>query len=108
MCSTCLDGLTFCVVFGGWLASRIGAERVLLTSMLVWSAIMIIIPFSLALGGISLLFSLRLMLGAFEGMLFPSVHALIAKFVPLEQKARLYTHTHRDTLTHKKKCLSFS
>jgi MFS family permease len=76
-------------ILGGCLATRYGAKPVLLTAAALWStADMLTVPAAeLGLGPLVLA---RVFMGFGEGLVFPSVHALIALWAPLDEKAFMY------------------
>jgi MFS family permease len=80
----------FCTqILGGCLATRFGGKPVLMGAALLWStADFLTVPADqLGLGALVLT---RVCMGFGEGFVFPSVHALIAKWAPLKEKAFLY------------------
>jgi ACS family sodium-dependent inorganic phosphate cotransporter len=72
---------------GGWMADRFGGRRVLAAGVGVWSLATFATPYA---AGISFaaLFAVRVMLGLGEGVNFPTVHSLTARWMLPEERAR--------------------
>ncbi|KAI3956721.1 hypothetical protein MKW92_050946 [Papaver armeniacum] len=72
--STFYYGYACSQVPGGWAAQRIGGRRVLLFSFILWS----LTCFMLA----------RLLVGVAQGFIFPSIHTVLAQWVPPHERSR--------------------
>ncbi|CEM09879.1 unnamed protein product [Vitrella brassicaformis CCMP3155] len=69
-------------LLGGWLADAMGGQMVLLAGIIVWSAATALTPLSVKIGGLPLIFLVRLVVGASQGVAFPAINAMIGKYVP--------------------------
>ena len=91
-------------LLGGWLADAMGGQMVLLAGIIVWSAATALTPSSVGgtqterewpplqftlsrhgqvyMGGLPLIFLVRLVVGASQGVAFPAINAMIGKYVP--------------------------
>jgi ACS family sodium-dependent inorganic phosphate cotransporter len=71
---------------GGWLADRFGAKVVLAVGVLWWSLFTLLTP--LATGSLGLLFLVRASMGLGEGLNFPAIHSLTARWIPSQERSR--------------------
>ncbi|HKS54428.1 MAG TPA: MFS transporter [Steroidobacteraceae bacterium] len=71
--------------FMGWLADRIGAERVLVTGFCVWSIATVLTGLAT---GFVMLFVFRLLMGTGESVAYPSAAKLLATHVETKHRAR--------------------
>jgi MFS family permease len=69
----------------GWLANRIGAERVLVTGFCVWSIATVLTGLAT---GFAMLFAFRLLMGTGESVAYPSAAKLLATHVEPRHRAR--------------------
>ncbi|XP_045447866.1 putative inorganic phosphate cotransporter [Melitaea cinxia] len=76
---------------GGELAARFGGMVLVTICIGVNSAIQMLIPVAAYYGGWPIVCLCRVVQGLLQGFLFPSVHSLIGKWAPLEEKSRLGT-----------------
>ncbi|KAM3956522.1 putative inorganic phosphate cotransporter [Aphomia sociella] len=76
---------------GGELAAKFGGKVLLLQCMGINSAVSLILPIGAHYGGWQLVCACRVLQGLSQGFLFPSIHNLIGKWVPLEEKSSLGT-----------------
>ena len=74
-------------ILGGYLADRFGGKVILAIGVIWWSAFTIFTPPAAALG-IAVLIAARVLMGMGEGVTFPSIYALYAKWVPVAERAR--------------------
>jgi ACS family sodium-dependent inorganic phosphate cotransporter len=74
-------------ILGGWLSDRLGGKAVLGVGVLFWSIFTILTPPG-AMGGLVLLFLVRVAMGVGEGVSFPAVYSLIARWVPQQERSR--------------------
>jgi ACS family sodium-dependent inorganic phosphate cotransporter len=72
---------------GGWLADRFGGKRVLGFGVAVWSVATFITP-GAARTSFTMLFAVRILLGLGEGVNFPAIHSLTARWMPPCERAR--------------------
>jgi len=72
---------------GGWLADRFGGKRVLASGVAVWSAATFITPGAARIS-FTALFAVRILLGLGEGVNFPAIHSLTARWMPPRERAR--------------------
>ncbi|XP_053609346.1 putative inorganic phosphate cotransporter isoform X3 [Plodia interpunctella] len=76
---------------GGELASRFGSKILLVLSIGINSAASLLLPVAAHYGGWQLVCACRVIQGLSQGFVYPSMHCLIGKWVPLEEKSRLGT-----------------
>jgi MFS family permease len=69
----------------GWLADRIGAERVLVSGFCVWSIATVLTGLAT---GFAMLFAFRLLMGTGESVAYPSAAKLLATHVEPRHRAR--------------------
>ncbi|RVE41551.1 hypothetical protein evm_013799 [Chilo suppressalis] len=74
---------------GGELANRVGGKLLLASSIAINSILLMAIPTCAYYGGWQLVVVCRVLQGLFQGVTFPSVHNLLGKWVPVEEKSRL-------------------
>ena len=74
-------------VLGGWLADRYGGKIVLGLGVLWWSIFTLLTPPAAAVS-LTVLFIARVGMGLGEGVAFPAVHNLYARWVPVHERAR--------------------
>ena len=74
-------------ILGGWLADRFGGKIVLGVGVILWSVFTLLTP-PAAMGGLVLLFLVRMAMGMGEGVSFPAVYSLFARWVPLQERSR--------------------
>jgi len=72
---------------GGWMADRFGGKRVLGAGVAAWSLATLVTPPAAAIS-FGTLFAARVMLGLGEGVNFPSIHSLTARWMPPHERAR--------------------
>ncbi|KAJ8731672.1 hypothetical protein PYW07_004836 [Mythimna separata] len=75
----------------GEIAARFGGMILITICIAVNSAITLLIPLGAYYGGWQLLCACRVLQGLSQGCLYPTMHNLIGKWVPVEEKARLGT-----------------
>ncbi|KAH7279581.1 hypothetical protein KP509_37G025200 [Ceratopteris richardii] len=81
---------------GGWAAQRIGPRPVLLVSFLIWSLVCGLTPTADANSSSwapYLLATARFTIGVAQGLVFPSIHTLLAQWVPPHQRSRAVSLT---------------
>lgn len=74
-------------IAGGKLADRFGGKVVLGIGVLMWSLFTILTPISASFG-IAILILNRILMGMGEAVTFPSIYALLARWVPDSERAR--------------------
>lgn len=84
--STFYYGYACSQVPGGWAAQRIGGRRVLLLSFVLWSLTCALVP--LDPNRVTLLVIARLLVGVAQGFIFPSIHTVLAQWVPPHERSR--------------------
>jgi MFS transporter, ACS family, solute carrier family 17 (sodium-dependent inorganic phosphate cotransporter), other len=72
---------------GGWIADRFGGKRVLGFGVACWSVATFLTPIGAA-ASLPLLLGVRVLLGAGEGVNFPAIHSLAARWAPAGERAR--------------------
>ncbi|KAL0892421.1 hypothetical protein ABMA27_015534 [Loxostege sticticalis] len=75
---------------GGWLASKIGGNRVFAIGIGATSLLTLLTP-PLAYTSTGLLIAVRVVEGLFEGVTYPCIHAVWSRWAPSEERARLAT-----------------
>ncbi|XP_050679814.1 vesicular glutamate transporter 1 isoform X2 [Leptidea sinapis] len=75
---------------GGWLAAKIGGNRMFAIGVGATSLFTLFTP-PLAHTSTSLLIAVRVIEGLFEGVTYPCIHAVWAQWAPSEERARLAT-----------------
>lgn len=71
---------------GGWAAQRFGGRRVLLWSFVLWSVTSALTPTNA--GDVTGLIAARLLVGVAQGFIFPSIHTVLAQWVPPHERSR--------------------
>lgn len=84
--STFYYGYACSQVPGGWAAQKIGGRRVLLLSFVLWSLTCAFVP--LDPNRVSVLVIARLLVGVAQGFIFPSIHTILAQWVPPHERSR--------------------
>lgn len=84
--STFYYGYVLSQVPGGWAAQRIGGRRVLLLSFVLWSLTCALVP--LDPNRVGILVIARLLIGVAQGFIFPSIHTVLAQWVPPHERSR--------------------
>ncbi|EFA03048.1 vesicular glutamate transporter 2.2 [Tribolium castaneum] len=77
-------------LFGGWLSARIGGKRVFGGGIAITAALTLITPW-LAKVNVYLLLAVRIIEGIFEGVTYPCIHAVWARWAPPLERTRLAT-----------------
>ncbi|KAJ8316412.1 hypothetical protein KUTeg_006426 [Tegillarca granosa] len=75
---------------GGYLANRIGGKYLFGGGILVTAVLTLITPLC-ARWNVYLLVALRILEGLFEGVTYPSIHAIWSKWAPPQEKTKLAT-----------------
>ncbi|CAL0303470.1 unnamed protein product [Lupinus luteus] len=84
--STFYYGYACSQVPGGYVAQKIGGRKVLLLSFLLWSFTCALLP--LDPNRVSILIIARLLVGVAQGFIFPSIHTVLAQWVPPHERSR--------------------
>lgn len=71
---------------GGWLADRFGAKVILGLGVVWWSLFTLLTPW--AAGSLVLLFLIRASMGLGEGLNFPAIHSLTARWILARERSR--------------------
>lgn len=85
-------GYIFTQYLGGFLADRYGGKKVLGYGVLFWSLFTILTPAAAHHSFFLLLFT-RVLLGLGEGVTFPALHSLYARWVPYQERTRAIAFT---------------
>ena len=83
-------GYTLTNLLGGYLASTLSAKKVLGTGVVVWSIFTMTTP-AAAGAAMPVLLTNRALMGAGEGVTFPSVQNLVKGWVPPDARSRALT-----------------
>ncbi|KAH7529155.1 hypothetical protein FEM48_Zijuj05G0154500 [Ziziphus jujuba var. spinosa] len=84
--STFYYGYACSQVPGGWAAQKIGGRKVLLLSFVLWSMTCALVP--LDPNRVLILVVARLLVGVAQGFIFPSIHTVLAQWVPPHERSR--------------------
>lgn len=84
--STFYYGYACSQIPGGWAAQRVGGRRILLLSFVLWSLTCALVP--LDPNRPLLLVLARLLVGVAQGFIFPSIHTVLAQWVPPHERSR--------------------
>ncbi|XP_058099531.1 probable anion transporter 6 [Magnolia sinica] len=84
--STFYFGYAVSQIPGGWVAQCIGGRRVLLLSFVLWSMTCALVP--LDPNRVQILVIARLLVGVAQGFIFPSIHTVLAQWVPPHERSR--------------------
>ncbi|KAL6270990.1 hypothetical protein ACE6H2_027901 [Prunus campanulata] len=84
--STFYYGYACSQVPGGWAAQRIGGRCVLLLSFVTWSLTYSFVP--LDPNRVTMMVLARLLVGVAQGFMFPSIHSVLAQWVPPHERSR--------------------
>ncbi|MBA0752912.1 hypothetical protein Gogos_020994 [Gossypium gossypioides] len=84
--STFYYGYACSQVPGGWAAQKIGGRKVLLLSFVLWSLTCFLVP--LDPNRVTILVVARLLVGVAQGFIFPSIHTVLAQWVPPHERSR--------------------
>ncbi|XVE66492.1 hypothetical protein DITRI_Ditri08aG0083700 [Diplodiscus trichospermus] len=84
--STFYYGYACSQVPGGWAAQKIGGRKVLLLSFVLWSSTCFLVP--LDPNRVKILVVARLLVGVAQGFIFPSIHTVLAQWVPPHERSR--------------------
>jgi len=71
---------------GSWAAQRFGGRRVLTVSFIFWSILCVLTPTEP--GPLLSLVLIRLLVGVAQGFIFPSIHTVLAQWIPPHEKSR--------------------
>jgi ACS family sodium-dependent inorganic phosphate cotransporter len=78
----------FCTqLVGGWMSDRFGGRRVLGAGVAIWSLATLVTPQAAAIS-FAVLFAIRVVLGLGEGVNFPAIHSLTARWMLVSERAR--------------------
>lgn len=78
----------FCTqLAGGWMSDRFGGRRVLGAGVAIWSLATLFTPQAAAIS-FAVLFAIRVVLGLGEGVNFPAIHSLTARWLLVSERAR--------------------
>ncbi len=81
-------GYLWTQLVGGWMADRFGGHRVLAAGVAIWSLATFVTPLA-AGAAFSALLAARVLLGLGEGVNFPSIHSLTARWTLPSERARV-------------------
>ncbi|XP_031634758.1 vesicular glutamate transporter 2-like [Contarinia nasturtii] len=79
-------------IFGGWLGSKIGGNRVFGIGVVGTSVLTLLTPLA-AKTDIIALIMVRLLAGIFDGVTFPCIHAIFSQWAPPFERSRMATTT---------------
>jgi ACS family sodium-dependent inorganic phosphate cotransporter len=88
-------------LLGGWMSDRFGGRRVLAAGVAVWSFATLLTPPASA--AFSLLLATRVLLGLGEGVNFPAIHSITARWTLAKERSRVialnFSGIHLGTVT---------
>ncbi|KAJ4980118.1 hypothetical protein NE237_010898 [Protea cynaroides] len=84
--STFYYGYACSQIPGGWIAQRVGGRHVLLLSFVLWSLTCALFP--LDPNRVYIMVMARLFVGVAQGFIFPSIHTVLAQWVPANERSR--------------------
>ncbi|CAK8575229.1 unnamed protein product [Lathyrus sativus] len=84
--STFYYGYAVSQVPGGYFAQKFGGRKVLLLAFLLWSSTCALLP--LDPNRTLILVTARLLVGVAQGFIFPSIHTVLAQWVPPHERSR--------------------
>ncbi|KAL5973538.1 putative anion transporter 6 [Asimina triloba] len=84
--STFYYGYALSQIPGGWAAQCIGGRRILLLSFVLWSMTCALVPLDPT--RVPILVIARLLVGVAQGFIFPSIHTVLAQWVPPHERSR--------------------
>ncbi|XP_077288067.1 putative inorganic phosphate cotransporter [Arctopsyche grandis] len=73
----------------GQLAQRLGGKILLVSAMILNGLLYLVLPFSIRLGGWKAAFGLRVFQGMTQSCMMPSIHTLLGRWVPVNERSRL-------------------
>ncbi|XP_055919109.1 putative inorganic phosphate cotransporter [Eupeodes corollae] len=79
---------------GGYLSRILGAKTCILIATVGSSLLNLLIPLTVYWGGWQVYCAIRVGQGLFQGLVFPSIHAHLAKWSPIEERTRLGGFAH--------------
>lgn len=79
-------GYTVLQIPGGWLADRFGGRRILSLGVLWWSLFTLLTPLAKTVTGMT---AVRALMGIGEGVNFPSIQSMTAKWIPAGERSRV-------------------
>lgn len=83
-------GYTITNLLGGYLATKLGAKRVLGSGVVFWSVFTMLTPLASGIT-LPLLYATRAAVGMGEGVTFPSVQNMVKGWVPADKRSRALT-----------------
>jgi ACS family sodium-dependent inorganic phosphate cotransporter len=83
-------GYTLLQIPGGWLADRYGGKKVLTFGVLWWSLFTMLTPLARTITGMA---AMRTLMGVGEGVNFPSIQSVMAKWIPVAERSRVMGFT---------------
>ncbi|XP_072392270.1 putative inorganic phosphate cotransporter [Diabrotica undecimpunctata] len=78
-------------VGAGYLATTYGAKWFLAGSLIASSSLGLLVPIAAATFGSKGLIGIRMLQGLSQGVLFPSIHVFLSRWVPINERSRLGT-----------------
>ena len=90
-CSVFFVGYTVTNICGGYLATRFTAKLVLGLGVVVWSIFTILTPVAAATKSVYVVLACRCLMGAGEGVTFPSIQHLQGKWCPASHRTFINT-----------------
>ena len=85
-------GYMLTMILGGYLADKYGGKYVLGFGVLAWSLFTFLTPI-FAYQGFFAILLIRVLLGLGEGVAFPSIHSLYARWIPFTERTRVIAIT---------------
>ncbi|XP_045772828.1 putative inorganic phosphate cotransporter [Maniola jurtina] len=75
----------------GMFVGRFGGRLIILVSMLMTGLVNLVLPYAAVKGGWQAVCGCRIVMGLFQGLLYPSLHGLLGQWAPVEERSRIGT-----------------
>ncbi|CAH2242828.1 jg11761 [Pararge aegeria aegeria] len=75
----------------GMFVGRFGARLLILLSMAMTGLVNLILPYAAVKGGWQAVCACRIVMGLFQGLLYPSLHGLVGQWAPADERSRMGT-----------------
>ncbi|XP_023217578.1 uncharacterized protein LOC111619972 [Centruroides sculpturatus] len=83
-------GYTFAQFFGGWISVLVGAKRILISTLLVTSILILLTPSAARLSFVMVI-CVRFINGLCQGLTYPAVYTLLGRWAPMQERSTLIT-----------------
>ncbi|XP_067118853.1 uncharacterized protein [Centruroides vittatus] len=83
-------GYTFAQFFGGWISVLVGAKRILISTLLVTSILILLTPSAARLSFVMVI-CVRFISGLCQGLTYPAMYTLLGRWTPTQERSTLIT-----------------